>query len=611
MPDTRERRTLVAGNLILGASITFTLLGSIRFARTVANGQPRVAFYAIWGFAGMIWALHTLRDRLVVERVVGVGVAIGIAAQLVVVLANGGSPTAFTYVTVVLLGALSVGLFRSEQPFRPIARFVEMFSRTPETPAWTPTRGTLVAAGIAGLSIVFIGTAMLVSNIPLGHDESVYALKARAWIEATPASGFGIHRPVGMAVIAASILKLSNSVLALRLGGAVASLLALVAMFRLGVATRRKAASIITIVAFAAGQPYLRRAPEFLNDMATSGLLIGVLVVVWRVSEGHDRTFPLWVASVLSAAAFYLRYGSAVVVVIIVAVAGLMFRSQVREQARSVAIAAMVLATLIVPHLVYSLSATGSLLGVLKFSSEAAGRDYLGDGLVRYIAWFPAKLTGAALAVVMLVGVVHTFHRRRFNDTHDRLDRFIVSVSLLSGIAVGITVHGELRYVFLNVLLLSFVGWSSLLRHAHSWSDDMRRFSSVALAAVLLVSLGTGVFEARIRADKIADDRAVLTMVAGVVESGDSCVIIASYVPQLTWMSRCVTITFDSAVQDAFVPRLSGPSYLVTFENGKRQPEGEYLATLLQRFTVVSVEPIQSLTDRIGDATVYRIEEQK
>lgn len=100
-------------------------------------------------------------------------------------------------------------------------------------------------------------------------------------------------------------------------------------------------------------------------------------------------------------------------------------------------------------------------------------------------------------------------------------------------------------------------------------------------------------------------------MVAGVVESGDSCVIIASYVPQLTWMSRCVTITFDSAVQDAFVPRLSGPSYLVTFENGKRQPEGEYLATLLQRFTVVSVEPIQSLTDRIGDATVYRIEEQK
>ena len=607
MRDNREQWIRVAANLLLGVSITFTILGVVRFTRTVVNGQPRVAFYAIWGLAGGVWALNLLRDRAVSQRLVSVGLLGGVAAQISVVFVSGGSPTVFTLVTPLLLGGLALWIVRSHEPLRLARRSITVFRRGASNPPWEPTRKVLLAAGLVGLGIVAIGTAVLVTAAPLGWDESVYALKAQAWLEGTPSTGFGIHRPVGMAAVAAVVFRISESVLALRVGAAIASLLALVAVLRLGIMTRRTAAAVVTVVSFAAGQPYLRRAPEFLNDLATSGLLIGVLIIVWRASESHERSLPLWYASVLSGAAFYLRYGSALVVFVIVVVAGVMFHARVREQSRSIVIAATVLAALILPHLVYARSTTGSFLGILTKSSEAAGRAYLGDGLVRYVAWFPAKLTGAALAVVILVGFAHVIVHRRSTHPKDRLDRFVVTVAAISGIAVGLTVHGEQRYVFFNVLLLSFVGWSALLSHARDWSDGLRRVAAVAVVGALLLSFGTGVFEARLRSETLGDQRAVLRDVGDTLSSDGPCVIVTSYIPQLTWTSGCATVTFTAAFRDSFAPTPGQPTYVVTFENGKRQPEQKEFDEFLDRFGVISIQPIESITDRIGDATVYRI----
>ena len=58
----------VATSLLMGASTAVGIVGVVRFARTVAAGQERVAFYAIWGLVGVIVALHALRARTMALR---------------------------------------------------------------------------------------------------------------------------------------------------------------------------------------------------------------------------------------------------------------------------------------------------------------------------------------------------------------------------------------------------------------------------------------------------------------------------------------------------------------------------------------------------------------
>lgn len=610
MGTGETNREGAAANLLMGASVAVGVLGAVRFVRTAVSGQERVAFYAIWGIAGTILALHTLRSRTINTMLISFGLVAGAGAQLVVIVSRGGSPTVYSLGTSGFLITLAIGVLLSERIASQIRRATRLFERNTADPPWSPTRQQLRAAGYLAAAAVAVGTVVLATGAPLGHDESVYALKARSWLEGTPATGFGLHRPVGMAAVAAVILQVSDTTIALRMAAALGALASLFALWRLSLVSSRGAAGLLTVVSFAASQPYLRRAPEFLNDLVTSGLLIGVLAVVWSHFEARDRALPLWVASAFGGIAFYLRYGSALVLVVIALVAAVVFRDRLRQELRPISVAAALLLVIVAPHLAYAQKTTGSIIGILSRSSEIAGRAYVGDGLVKYAYWFPAKLAGTVLAVVMFAGVVSVFRRRRFQTTADRFDRYITLIALLSGAAVGITIHGEQRYVFFNVLLLGLVGWSAILTIARRWPDSTRRVAAYGLALSLAFSLGSGVFEARLQSEVMADHRAVLEAVGDTIGTDGPCTVVTAYSPQLTWMSKCAAVGFATAALPSFLPDPDEPTYLVTFENGKRQPGKKELTALLERFRVVAVEPIESLTDRIGDATVYQIEDK-
>ncbi|NOX23218.1 MAG: hypothetical protein GXP36_09030 [Actinobacteria bacterium] len=109
----------------------------------------------------------------------------------------------------------------------------------------------------------------------------------------------------------------------------------------------------------------------------------------------------------------------------------------------------------------------------------------------------------------------------------------------------------------------------------------------------------------------MADHRTVLEVVGDMIDTERPCTVVTAYSPQLTWMSECAAVSFATATLSSFRPQPGEPTYLVTFENGKRQPGEKELAALLERFRVVTVEPIESLTDRIGDAVVYQIEDKQ
>jgi 4-amino-4-deoxy-L-arabinose transferase-like glycosyltransferase len=448
----------------------------------------------------------------------------------------------------------------------------------------------------------------LVSFGPLGHDESVYALKARSWSEGTPDTGYRIYRPVGMAVVAWTILQVSDEEAALRLFGVVSAVAAVVLVWRLGRRTFAPATGLLAAALVGIAASWLRRAPEFLNDLAATSLLLGILLLLWRHFEDAEANrWMVVLAAPLGAAAFYLRYGAVSTLVIIASVGMVLWWQRLRGSWIQISVTALAVLAMVAPHLSFSIDQTGSPTGVLERASEAAGREYLGEGLVDYAAWFPVRLGGpfAGIAMFLALGaiVVHLYGRMR-GDRLDRTGRAVVFLGLI-GIAQivvsGLFVHAEERYVFLGVALLTLVG-------CHVVVSTYRRFvgrRSVLVAAIVLVGLALVVNAVAVRANlaDLANEREVIVAASNEIRAaageGD-CTVLTTYTPQITWYSRCESLLITEETAES--GRL-----LVLFEHGKRQPVGGHLVEYLDAVGAELITVVGDAEGSIGDARVFWI----
>jgi hypothetical protein len=86
--------------------------------------------------------------------------------------------------------------------------------------------------------------------------------------------------------------------------------------------------------------------------------------------------------------------------------------------------------------------------------------------------------------------------------------------------------------------------------------------------------------------------------------AGDDCSVLTSYGPQITWYSRCATYPFG-ADRQAALAELSDDAWVVLFQDGKRQPEGEELAAYL-RGTELSERWEQAHGGKFGWAELHR-----
>ena len=482
--------------------------------------------------------------------------------------------------------------------------------------------------GLALLCAAVVVGCLWAMRVPLllGHDESVYALWARHWLADTPATGVSEHRAPLLSVIGLPVLALGGGDAALRGIGVIAAVGAAVAVWWLGRMMHGPITGLMAATVFALAPTVFAAGTLYLTDLPAAGVLVALAGLLWRQFALRERPGQaVLLAAPLAWAAYELRYGSALVVVLLFAVACVMFWPGVRGGGRRVLQTVALLALLLVPHLVNSMLDMGTPWQRLLYISRATRGAYLGEGLALYVRWFPRELAGQIAAALMTAGLVTgpvvwlrnlvQQRRSRVVDPHARhLGRvlaFLILPAVGHVVAIGLASHGEPRFVFFAVALLCVAGAVVVVEVLRRLAD---RSTAAVWVALVLFALGMAAHLARLAPSQAgerkleAERRVVLLDAATALGdlSGHNCSVLTGYVPQITWYSGCESYHFGrppTVGQERF---LTSDAWMLLLEQGKVQPEGAVLDAYL-----AIADPVRTwdppFEGSLGSGTLYRI----
>ncbi|MEO7734212.1 MAG: glycosyltransferase family 39 protein [Kofleriaceae bacterium] len=446
--------------------------------------------------------------------------------------------------------------------------------------SWLSTRRLMTAALLAWALMAVLGVVL---GPILGHDEAAFALAARG--QAPP--GVWLYRSDGTIAIAKLGILLGGAVWQLRLASAVLGLTVVLGIAAVGRAAFGARTGAWAAALIAGAHPMVLRAAELLSDLPATGCVLGGIALL--VGELDREGGPRWrivAAAPLFAAAFYVRYGSAPVIAFAIAAAGVMWWRQVAARPLRMLALIAALAVLLVPHLVRSLDATGTMLGIMKVSAGMPRRAYVGEGLVTYLTSNPLLFYGFLIAPVAVAGVVGLPWVRR------KAPWYLALVAIAQLVSLGVQSHGQPRYVFIAVSLLVVLG-----------VDRWARLGRPRVAAALVASAWLGAVLAAVwyfphldheRAPLVEAGRAIRADAAG-----RPCVAVALIVPELMWYSGCEVRMAALAV----TPLPADPvRYLATFT---RWPIEIARIAAAQHATVT---PVPTMDPR---AQVWRLADQR
>ncbi|MGY0057314.1 glycosyltransferase [Streptomyces sp. LZ34] len=479
---------------------------------------------------------------------------------------------------------------------------VRAVDRLRRIPAWAGAVGVLALAAAVW--------AALQDHEPLiGHEEAVYGNKARSWLDGTPDAGWGTYRPVGLPALGRIALAVYDGVGALRVVALLLTLFTLTTTYLVAARLTTPRRAVVVALLLLSGLGFLRRVPLFLNDIGATGLLLIVVYLLVRAQEKPgSRALALLPFAAL--AAFYLRYGVVGTLAAVVVAAVLAYGPRAwLAQGRRLALCAGVFLAGLIPHFVYATEVTGSPLGLILSATAQAGRAYVGDGLVYYLAVFPYRLAGDLGAVVMaagLCGLGAAVRRRRQQQRrpHDRRRVFLGMSAVLTFVVLGVATDGEPRFVYLPVVLLTVLGVQTLAESAGRWSATVLA-AVAALAAVTVPATAQYVAHAAMPGPTA---QRVSTLAVARQLSGDRpCLLVTGYEPDLGWYSGCDAVTFGQYRRMA--PASGVEVSLILFERGRLQPGPASLRHLIGgRATTTRTIPTEG---SLGTATVITLQAER
>lgn len=493
----------------------------------------------------------------------------------------------------------------------------------------------LAGFGIAGGRVVGVGAAF-------EHDEAVYAVQARAWTEGAPDTGVRLHRAPGLPGVGTLVLWAGRSETAFRIVGLLLGTVAVVALWGLGRAAGGPGVGVLAAGVFVGSPHVVERSAQFLTDLPAAGLLLAAAWVMWRELElrADGPGWRLVGAAPLVAGAFYLRYGSALPVALVVVTAAALWWRRIARRPRPAVATCAVLAGLLAPHVVYAMRAFGTPWGAISFTTRVASQASFGEGLREYLTWFPFFLAGPVAAVVMAIGLGAGSRaaRERRADRDARAARgwrtghsadgseeripgrdaraavFLLAPAIGQIVLLGLAVHAEPRFLFFPVALLLIAGSGVIARVAREQESSegrSHRALRIGVGVTVLLAFVAGAQVALHRTERARDQRAPVAEAARAMRAlaTGPCSALSIEVPVVTWYSGCATYSFGEPPRPGREALLRGRRRFLVMLDGPRFPLSEELRRYYLRFAggAPPIVHVEGEGMRAGDVAVYRV----
>lgn len=452
-------------------------------------------------------------------------------------------------------------------------------------------RELLVLAVILGISGM-IALKLVAAGAPLGHDESVYALKSRHInLGGTSVWYWNDYRAPGLPLILQLTWLIRGTEPFMRMTVWGFGALGVLITWLLGRTLYDPRTGLIGAAGLALFSPWLASSTSIWPDIPGAVLGLAVVAVMLFATEGGKASWWILAAAPLTVAAVVVRYGALIPIGIGALVVMIWRRQAVLRSIPKFATLGLLTAlgsllVLTVPAVTGSATSPLSSIRALQsdnnFPITRGIRDYIRQG---------DFIIGGYLGLLLLIGLalaaLYAIRERKQLSTW----ALLMTLAAATAGALALILHGEYRYlapVYPFAWILA--GWGLAETTRRMPREPLLLIGALLAVLVPLNAAGHASFEIDLLAERFEDIRVVSRTIDG--EHGyEDCGIITSYIPQVAWYTECVTRRFEE------VPVLTSPyfsesqaDYLLLVTGGKRQPEGESLEAYLQTTTGVFTE---------------------
>jgi Dolichyl-phosphate-mannose-protein mannosyltransferase len=360
---------------------------------------------------------------------------------------------------------------------------------------------------------------------PLGHDEAAYAIGGRALL-AGHASPW-LYRSVGMHLLAAPGVLAGGAERWLRVPALMFAVLYLFAVRRVGRLLGEPVASWSAAVVVGMHGVALR-GHELLSDLPSATCVLMALAIFARELDDEDGpSVRVLGAAPWLAAAFYLRYASCVPIALVGLALALVGWRKILARPGPIVATLALFAALLVPHLMQAIAATGSPLGIIRYSSGVPHQTGPAGGLIGYLSANPFLHYGVLATPVLLAGLLSIVRAQR------PAARVLWLVAVGQIVVLGLISHAQTRYIYVALTLLVVLGVDQIAR--------VGRYARLARAAVVLAWVGV-VVAIVVRAGR-PDWRQQVVEAAAIIRRDapdTACHVVSRRFTQLMWYSGCV-----------------------------------------------------------------------
>lgn len=449
---------------------------------------------------------------------------------------------------------------------------------------------------------------LIIHGSPLGHDESVYALRARHFIEdRPPAFYWKAYRAPGFPLTLQLAWFGAGTEPFLRLVTAVFGIPLLAATMYIGHRLFGVKAAVAGTIGLALSPLLLASATQVWPDVPGAALgLSAVALYVYALDRSKASAWMLGVPLVTLLATL-MRFGAPLPIAI-----GLLgitvWRWQTALTSKRLVLGTALLTALAGWVVLYVPTVTGwaqlgrvitpaiaieSLVSRNDFPWYTSFVDYARNGTT--LLW---GIPALALVLGLLVAIVYALRR----SGHSREVWIALGIGGATFLAISLVLHGELRYLSPVLPWLWMVaGYGYTLV-----APERDRVLTYAVAFLLVGFVAADALPRANTYNSLNRDRYTILKTAGVavddVTDDNECGAISGYTPQIGWYSHCPAMGYDLeqvVVESAYFG--AGPTTLVFVLNGKRQPEGE----LRSAYEEAAEGPISSIREPPRDRLRY------